>query len=434
MFMYAPALYQAKYLEDTWKIPSENYGIMNVVTAFSIIASLCWSGLADRFRLHRHVLVLKSMLYALSYCTMWVLEPFMIHWTQRFKMTVITFLFFTTTVFCSAIFPLLGTLVFAILENSPSLKNGSFPPKRLLGRQKLFGTIGVAIVFAINGLMTDYIGYRAQFLIVAVTCVLFSIVAWTCLDDSILSQQPPKKASLNDSEANLPNSSPHNFSFKRNLRVLLNSFDFLLLLFIVFLMGVIGSMFNMYMSIFMSKILGTSSRKGTSIGFMNSVRLLVELPIYFLGDKLLAWFGAHGVLLIGMTSSVVRPFGYAYFIRKESDARMAFFFELFKGISHTTNAIGGCVLASDLAPAAGQGTAQALFTSAHHHAASVISGLFCSYYLKYMRLSGLDTEGQINVYRSLFRIAGLLGCFGCALNLGRILFGRTEKRAQIVKR
>ena len=434
--MYAPALYQAKYLVDVWKIPAEKYGVMNVVTAFSILASLFWSGIADRYRMHRRVLVIKSLLYAISYCTMWFLEPFMINWGFDFKVSIITFLFFTTTVFCSAIFPLLGTLVFAILESSPSLKNGSVPPKRLLGRQKLFGTIGVGTVYAVNGTLTDLIGYRAQFLIVSITCILFAIVAWFGLDDDLLSQKA-LFVHLSDNQKDDKQSEPvtktEKPSFWKNLFCLLRNLDFLLLLFVVFLIGVIGSIFNVYMSIFMANVLENQPRNGTLIGLMNSIRLLVELPIYAFGDKLLAWFGPYGVLLIGMISSTIRPFGYALFIKDKSDSYFASGFELFKGLSHTTNAIGGCVLASDLAPAMAQGTAQALFTSAHHHAASVFSGIFCSLYLSLRNVSSLSRDGQIAVYRSLFFFAGLLGCFGCILNIGRIVLGKKDRIKHLSK-
>ena len=117
------------------------------------------------------------------------------------------------------------------------------------------------------------------------------------------------------------------------------------------------------------------------MGTMNTVRLLVEIPIYIWGNVLLSYFGSYGVLLMGMLASVVRPFGYSFFVKDESSAKLGFLFELFKGISHACNGLGGCVLASDMAPPGAQGTAQALFTSAHHHAASTISGLLCTLFL-----------------------------------------------------
>lgn len=424
-FMYAPALYQAKYLRDVWAIPAEKYGVMNLVSAFSIVSSLIWSGMADRFHAHRNILVLKSILYALSYCSMWALEPFIVSWSLNLKMSVITGLFFTTTVFCSAIFPLLGTLVFATLEASPDLQKGSIPPKRLLGRQKLFGTIGLGCVYAFNGFLTDYIGYRAQFLIVSTTCTLFSLVALLFMDTKLISshKQPLK---IESGEIKNEKAAPKT-SFRKNVWLLLGNGDFLLLLFLVFVIGFVGSIFNVYLTIFLSAIMtDKNKRNNTSIGFINSIRLLVELPIYLFGDRLLSWFGPYGVLLMGMVSSAVRPFGYAFLVKEPSQAKLAFIFELFKGISHTTNAVGGCVLASELAPPEAQGTAQALFTSAHHHAASVLSGLFCSLFLNWMNISSLNGTGQIDVYRNLFFIGGVLAVIGSALNVLRILFGRNK--------
>ncbi len=427
--MYAPSLFQAKYLLNNWQIPDEKYGLMNVVTVFSILASLFWSGVADRYRLHRRILVVKSILYAISYCSIWALEPFVSSWTIDFRIYVITFLIFTTTIFCSAIFPLLGTLVFAILESSPSLRDGPVPPKRLLGRQKLFGTIGIGTVYALNGCMTDLIGFRAQFLIVSVTCVLFAIVAWFGLEDNISTSKEPLiiPSSAGSKEVHpevITASTEEKPSFWKNLCLLLKMFDFILLLFIAFLIGVIGSFFNMYMSMFMSKILGDGPATGTMIGLMNGFRMLVELPMYGFGDKLLALLGPYGVLLIGMISSTIRSFGYALVVKDQSSAKFAFIFELFKGLSHTTNAIGGCVLASDLAPASAQGTAQALFTSAHHHAASVIAGLFSSFFLSSRKNPSSSLEQQLDAYRYLFYVGGCIGCFGCIVNFTRIVIDK----------
>ena len=419
-FMYAPSLYQAKYLDEVWKIPAKNYGYMNLVTVFSILASLAWSGVADRYRAHKRVLMIKSLLYGLSYCTMFLLEPYMLHWQQRTRVAVITALFFTTTSFCSAIFPLLGTLVFSILESSESLKNGPIPPKRLLGRQKLFGTLGLGMVFALNGTLTDFIGYRAQFLIVSVTCLAFFFIAYFGLDRipssfvHVKNEDPPKST-------NKP-------SWTGNVMLLLNNWDFISLLFIVFLIGVSGSVFNVYFSVFMGKILKDSTWQNMIMGYMYAIRLAVEIPIYIWGDVLIGWFGSYGVLLMGMGASALRPFGYALLMTDESRAYWGFLFELCKGFSHACNGLGGCVLASDMAPPGAQGTAQALFTSSHHHAASTISGLLCTLFLTSKKVTSVPEVEQIVIYRDLFFWAGVISSIGTIFNVYIILRQQNQKR------
>lgn len=434
--MYAPVLYQAKYLDDVWEIPAKNYGYMNLVTVFSILASLGWSGMADRHRKHKHILMIKALLYGLSYCTMWLLEPFMVSWTIPVRVTVITGIFFVTTIFCSAIFPLLGTLVFSILESSEELRRGTIPPKRLLGRQKFFGTLGIGMVFVLNGTLTDFIGYQAQFLIVSVSCIAFFAVAHYGLDNLNISHDPAtafikveKDTQQNNlSEPIIINQKAQSYpqaqsSWFKNVRLLLNNFDFLLLLFIVFLIGISGSVFNVYYSVFMGKVLKNSDWKHRIMGYMYAVRLAVELPVYIWGDLLISVFGSYGVLLIGMGAAAVRPFGYAFFINDEASAPWGFVFELFKGFSHACNGLGGCVLASDMAPPGAQGTAQALFTSAHHHAASTVSGLICTLYLNHRQVTQFpDDSIQIKIYQDLFFWIGVIGLFGTALNAFRILF------------
>ncbi len=419
--MYAPLLFQSKYLDVVWKIPDEKFGYMNLVTVFSIFAALFWSGIADRFGKHRQLLILKTVLYAASYFTMWVLEQFMGSWSFNHKVGVITFLFFTTTVFCSAIYPLLGALVFSILESSPSLKTSTVPPKRLLGRQRLFGTIGASMVYSMNGWLKDRLGFKAQFFIVSISAALFVLVAYLFLDDEVASNvvNLKEKKKVTEKTDNLAKA-----GFWNNLGVLLGKTDVLVLLVIVFLIGAISSVFNIYMTNFMSLILKGIKYQGTLLGFMNSVRLLIDLPMYVFGDKLLAWLGPFGVLLIGMLASTLRPLGYALAIKDETSSNWAFVFELFKGVSHATNTVGGCILASDLAPPHAQSTAQALFTSAHHHAASVISGLFCSFYLDARKGPNSSDAEQIEVYRSLFMIVAVIGCLGCFLNITRIIIGR----------
>lgn len=422
--MYAPALYQAKYLDDVWNIPAKNYGYMNLVTVFSIVASLVWSGAADRYRAHKNILMIKSLFYGLSYCTMWFLEPFLPNWSQGTRVTVITCLFFTTTVFCSSIFPLLGTLVFSILESSDELRNGPVPPKRLLGRQKLFGTLGLGMVFALNGTLTDFIGYRAQFLIVSVTCLAFFAIAYFGLGrmPRSFTHVPIKE---NKSKTGTVNSTK-NPSWTRNVTLLLSNWDFVLLLVIVFLIGVAGSVFNVYFSVFMGKILRKSTWQNRIMGYMYAVRLAVEIPIYVWGDVLIGWFGSYGVLLMGMTAAAVRPFGYAFLMTDQSRAHWGFLFELCKGFSHACNGLGGCVLASDMAPPGAQGTAQALFTSAHHHAASAISGILCTLFLTAHQVNSASDTQQIIIYRELFLWTGVVGLIGIILNIYSLFKKKAE--------
>jgi Na+/melibiose symporter-like transporter len=426
-YMYAPSLYQAKYLEDVWKISAKNYGYLNLVTIFAIFASLAWSGLADRYRAHKRILMLKSLLYGLSYCSMWFLEPFMINWTKQVRVMVITGLFFLITVCCSSIFPLLGTLVFSILESSDSLRNGPIPPKRLLGRQKLFGTLGLGMVFAINGTLTDFIGYRAQFLIVSITCLLFFLIAHFGLKNTPTSfhKVPLETSKTWVAPDPKKQSEP---SWGTNVKILLSNWDFLLLLLIVFLIGVAGSVFNVYFSIFMSMILENSTWKNRIMGYMYAVRLTVEIPIYIWGNILIGAFGSYGVLLMGMAASALRPFGYSFLMKDESVAYLGFIFELCKGFSHACNGLGGCVLASDMAPPGAQGMAQALFTSAHHHAASVVSGLLCSLYLNIRKENNAPTPERILIYRDLFFWTGVIGLIGTALNIYRLVIHKTKSR------
>ena len=428
-FMYAPSLYQAKYLQDVWEISAKNYGYLNLVTIFSIVASLAWSGVADRYRAHKRILMLKSLLYGLSYCSMWFLEPFMINWSKQVRVMVIIGLFFVITVCCSSIFPLLGTLVFSILESSESLRNGPIPPKRLLGRQKLFGTLGLGLVFAINGTLTDFIGYRAQFLIVSVTCLSFFAIAHFGLDKLPTSfQKVPENAEKTTESGTINLKKQPIPSWTTNIKILLSNWDFLLLLFIVFLIGVTGSVFNVYFSIFMSMILEGSTWKNRIMGYIYAVRLTVEIPIYIWGNILIGIFGSYGVLLMGMAASALRPFGYSLLMKDESTAHLGFIFELCKGFSHACNGLGGCVLASDMAPPGAQGMAQALFTSAHHHAASVVSGLICSLYLSFRNENGVPTAQRILIYRDLFFWTGIIGLIGTALNAYRLVIYKKRPR------
>lgn len=348
---------------------------------------------------------------------MWILEPFMVNWSESFKIYIITVIFFNTTLFCSAIFPLLGTLVFSILEASESLRNGLIPPKRLLGRQKLFGTLGMGLVTLLNGTLTDFIGYRAQFLIVFTSCLGFFAIAYFGL---VAAPTRPVEIVTNaaspaiDPEAKKVVEKP---SLARNARLLLANWEFIGLLVIVFLIGVCGSVFNVYFAVFMGKIIKTSTWENSKMGFMNSTRLFVEIPIYVWGDVLIRIFGLYGVLLMGMTASAIRPFGYSFVMKDESRALWGFVFELLKGFTHACNGLSGCVLASDMAPPGAQGTAQALFTSAHHHAASVISGILCTIYLTRRKIEYVPKLDQIIIYRDLFFWTGVIGCVGIILNL-----------------
>jgi Na+/melibiose symporter-like transporter len=261
-------------------------------------------------------------------------------------------------------------------------------------------------------------------LIVSVTTTLFCIIAFFGLGSDSESGIKIKGEKSEFSPEKKKTSWYH------NVLSLVSNRDFVLLLIIVFLIGFIGSIFNVYFSVFMANILHGSPIKNGMVGYMNATRLAVEIPVYIFGDRLIGAFGSHGVLLIGMFAATMRPFCYALFVTDASRANYGFFIEMFKGFSHSCNGLGGCVLASDMASTGAQGTAQALFTSSHHHAASVISGLFCSLFLNVYQENEASVIQKIGIYRSLFFWAGFIGLFGIALNCYSIIVYRSRKMDQ----
>ena len=418
--MYASALYHTRYLAEVWDIPAEYSGRINFVVLLSIPAALAWSGLADKYRAHKRILILKSCLFAASYLSLWLLEPVVQGLSLQVRLGIVVLISLAVTQFCSAVFPLLSTLVLAILEASPALQGCGFPAKQLLGRQKLFGTIGVATVYFLNGYLTDFIAYRAQFLIVLVATSLFCIIAALALPETTLvpAEEQPIARALDDPAP----------SVTARMYRLVRKPDFALLLFLLFSIGFVGAIFNAYFSVFMGMILAGTSRPNGSLATMAAVRMAVEIPIYLFGNVWIQLFGSYGVLLIGTLSSAVRAFGYAFLVHDAEDSYRAYLLELLKGAAHSCNGLAGSVLASDLADSNTQGLAQALITSAHHHSAYFLSGVICSQYLSAHGASQLPIPEQIDVYRSLFLYAGLFTLIGVSLNTARLFL---RPRAQV---
>ena len=158
-FMYAPASIK----QSTSRRPGTSHpritGTWTLSQSFrSSLTGL--SGPADRYRAHKQVLMIKSLLrLELLYHGSSNLHDF----TGQFKFEMAVATVSSPLPFSVQPFPpARHTLVFSILENSPSLKV-AIPTQTAARRQSCSGPSDWDSFTPLNGTLTDFIGYRAQF-------------------------------------------------------------------------------------------------------------------------------------------------------------------------------------------------------------------------------------------------------------------------------
>lgn len=280
----------------------------------NLTAGTLWSSLADRFRLHR------SLLVALSFAPIppAFLAPLMTDFMALAALAL------AANFFASGLGPLIDSATLELVEGTT----------RSYGDIRLWGTLGYIAHVLLVGWAVQSLGLAWLFYVYAVTLGLAGIVALGL---------PDRQRILRT-------------TYSAGLRRLLAQPSFSL-----FLAGSLVSGAAVYGSFsFYSIHLQALGGAATLVGYANALSSLSELPVLRCSQKLLRWLGAWGSMVLGGLTYAVR---WALVGIAGQPIGMLLT-QALHGPSFGAFLVGSVAYADERAPAGLNATAQALLTAA----------------------------------------------------------------------
>ena len=278
----------------------------------TLVAAPFWGGLADLTRRHKLVLMaaIAGTMVAIAGLSqasnLWLLLPIV-----------------TAYAWCGApIIPLVDNSVLAMLGNR----------RADYGRQRMWGAVGWGIAGLTVGVAIDATGMG----IIFAAFLLF-------MGAALISA-----SKLKVSETAI------GVEFWRGLRLLARNAKWLLFLATVLIAGIGAGVTNNFLFLYLNDM-GASR---TLMGWSLMVATLSEIPVFFYSNRLLARWGASGLLAISLAAYVVRLLAYAYM----PSAWFVLPIQVLHGLTFSAMWVAGVSYAYDLAPPGLGATVQGLFT------------------------------------------------------------------------
>jgi PPP family 3-phenylpropionic acid transporter len=298
--------------------------LTGVPPLITLIASPFWTGLADAKRWHKFVMGLGIAIV--------VLIIFLLPSLTSFLPVFVTIILFN--MFISPVPSLADSATMNMLGEE----------RATYGKIRLGGTIGWGLFAPIAGVLVQNYGLRTAF--------------WTfcaiMLINLFVSQQFTHGS--------------HEFGTTNNggIRVLLTNRRWIYFLLLAFLGGMGSFSAAAYLFPYMAELGANES----TMGFALTITTLTEMPIFFLGHRLMRKLGSYGLLILALVLMGVRALLYA----AVSTPSMVLFVQLLGGTMFPAMWLAGVSYADENAPAGLKSTAQGLFGATTFGVGAAVSG------------------------------------------------------------
>jgi predicted MFS family arabinose efflux permease len=410
---YASQVFVILYAKNVLKMRPDDFGIypQTVAALAHFLGAPFWSYLSDRFRRHRMLLIVGSVLYAITF-QLFILSPYLgLSYTGN--IIWICFVNGLQTIFSSAMFPLCDNQIMSFLGRDPKFT------KDLFGRQRLWGTIGHGFSSAVMGVICEHLGYDAMFISGGIATILFIsvVVLFIPSDDEIKNHEaslPPaygetampdkvqfkagksecdllKKAQRErsgstssatspqvtaivptDPESNTPAKKPASF-----LNLLSNT-NFTFFLFVIFITGLSKHILSVFCAEFISS---KFSMKEKHVGLATAMHTAPEIVLFFCGKDLLRVMGVHWMLICAQMATVIRVMAFAAVPAEWTWA--PYLIETLKGVSTAFLIMSAVRISHDVAPKGMEAIAQGTYNGVFQGLSSACSGLLGGILMKY---------------------------------------------------
>ncbi len=216
--------------------------------------------------------------------------------------------------------------------------------RAMYGRIRMGGAIGWGIFALIAGKILDAFGVRALFYVSAAIMLINLFVS--------------RKFSFNKPD--------EHSSDKGSIRVLLASRRWIFFLLAALLGGVAATTVAAFLSPYMQE-LGAS---GNQIGIAITIATFTELPVFYLGDRLVKRFGSYRLLMISLALVGLRSLFYA----AVDSIPMVYVVQIFSGAMFPAMWVAGVAYADEHSPAGLKSTGQGLFGATMFGFGSAVGG------------------------------------------------------------
>jgi PPP family 3-phenylpropionic acid transporter len=343
-------------------------GIPPLIT---LVASPFWTNLADSRKWHKFVMGQGILIAALVIC--------LLPASSAFGIVFILILLFN--IFISPVSSLADSGTMTMLGEE----------RVLYGQIRLGGTIGFGIFALIAGKLVEKYGLTIGFWMFSVLMVINFFVSRKFVHSS------------HEEDAAPP----------RGIRFFLTNRRWIHFLFLAFLGGVGSFSAASYLAPYMKELGADKSTMGLAL----SVATLTELPIFFLGHRLVKKFGSYGLFILALVMSGLRCLLYA----AVSVPSLVLLVQVFGGMTFPAMWTAGVSYANENAPAGLKSSAQGLFGAMSFGVGSAFSGF----------VSGLLLESMGG--RGMFLVLGIVILVGLVLaETIRRLFPEKQERSQAV--
>lgn len=400
MALYSSLTFTSAYFFERWGLPIYQFGALSSLSIIELFGAIWWGGLADRTGKHRKILLMCTFLYCLLFCLLPVAE-----WALPedgvvgVKLAISTVLLGGTYFFMSSFFPLIDSCVLRELK-----RRAETSPSSSFGKQRLWGTVGHAIVTLITAQFISWYGWVGMFVVMILTCLLFATVVYcTITDESV------RFISRNEFDIG-ENSETWSFLWR---------FDFVLFLLVVLLAGYMRSILSIFLPYhLLIDLHQTPLFVGLTAVFRISAEILIFAYAQISSPSNRNGLNTRGnevkLVLFGLLAGVLRVAGYAEleFLMKVTGSPplwlIVFVLESLKGISVACLISGAVRLAHDLVPDNVSTRAQALVSGTYSGLSTGLAGVFGG---------GLVYLLPSRDLRDMFRITALLGIIGVLFSL-----------------
>jgi MFS family permease len=155
-------------------------------------------------------------------------------------------------------------------------------------------------------------------------------------------------------------------AFWRGFRVLMGNWRWLFFLTVMFIAGMGSALVHNYLFLYMNQI-GASE---TLMGLALTTATLSELIIFFLSDRLLAYWGTRKLLAVSFLAMIIRLLAYSYI----QIPWLVLPVQLVHGFSFAARWAAGVAFANRIAPAGMGATAQGIFSGVSMGLAAAVGG------------------------------------------------------------
>lgn len=437
---YSTYTFMGKFLKDKWGVSDSQYGyVLGFCGALGFLGATAWSMLDDKTRRHKLVLITAAACCA-AFCMPLRAHRLFRTAPQPLRLFLVYLLLGGYNFCISALYPLVGNYVLALLAHDPRFTKGLF------SRQLLFGTLGQATITVLTGQLLAHYEPEAMFLVFAISCALFIVVVYygvraeylsssttTLSSSSTRSQsqaqarsrprhsaaippreelerpeQPgdsdkPEQPGDSDKPEQLEPVKPRD-SFVRPFFHVVLSPDFALFLLVILIASSVRAVFGNFLARYFEAAMGMRSDR---YPLWMQMRLVFEIILFFWGKEIFDAIGNPCALLIGQLSGILRAAAYAY-IPTDDPWRHVLppLIEVLRGVNHACITTAGARYVHDIAPPGATASALGIFSGVQSNLSLVLAGFVGGWVLKREETNPL-------AYQILFRYSAFVGIVGC---------------------